>query len=84
MGTVVLEEKWPAPESRSRPLHAGRCRDSKQVAPGSSQDRINSPGFDATLSISTLRQGFGFTRLHDPHLTLSPLRLSRDAHHPGS
>jgi hypothetical protein len=52
--------------------------------PGLSQDRIHSPGFDITLSISTLRQGFGFTRLHDPHLTQSPLRLFRDAHHPGS
>src|SRR6266542_1073760 len=39
--------------------------------PGSSQDRIHSPGFDITLSISTLPQGFGFTRLHDPHLTRS-------------
>src|SRR6266540_4127990 len=39
--------------------------------PGSSQDRIHSPGSDITLSISTLPQGFGFTRLHDPHLTRS-------------
>ena len=39
--------------------------------PGLSQDRIHSPGFDITLSISTLPQGFGFTRLHDPHLTQS-------------
>src|SRR6266550_992457 len=52
--------------------------------PGLSQDRIHSPGFDITLSISTLQQGFGFTRLHDPHLTQSLPRLFRDAHHPGS
>jgi hypothetical protein len=52
--------------------------------PGLSQDRIHPPGFDITLSISTLPQGFGFTRLHDPHLTQSLPRLFRDAHHPGS
>src|SRR6266496_4285741 len=52
--------------------------------PGSSQDRIHPPGFDVILSISTLRQGFGFTRLHDPYLTRSLPRLFRDAHHPGS
>ena len=43
--------------------------------PGLSQDRIHSPGFDIILSISTLPQGFGFTRLHDPHLTQSLPRL---------
>ena len=52
--------------------------------PGLSQDRIHSPGFDITLSISTLPQGFGFTRLRDPYLTQSLPRLFRDAHHPGS
>jgi hypothetical protein len=52
--------------------------------PGLSQDRIHPPGFDITLSISTLPQGFGFTRLHDPYLTQSLPRLFRDAHHPGS
>src|SRR6266508_2866116 len=52
--------------------------------PNSSQDRVHRPGFDVTLSISTLQQGFGFTRLHDPHLTRSSPRLFHIAHHPGS
>jgi hypothetical protein len=52
--------------------------------PGLSQDHVPFPGSDITLSISTLPQGFGFTRLHDPHLTQSQPRLFCDAHHPGS
>ena len=39
--------------------------------PNSSRDHLPYPGSDVTLSISTRPQGFGFTRLHDPHLTHS-------------
>lgn len=42
-----------------------------RLLPDSSQDRLPNPGSDVTLSISTRPQGFGFTRLHDSHLTRS-------------
>ena len=59
------------PGSCSRPLHAGHRWASKQVPAQLIPGPPTTPGSDVTLSISTRQQGFGCTRLHDPHLTRS-------------
>src|SRR5664279_5144485 len=59
------------PGSCSRPLHAGHRWASKQVPAQLIPGPPVIPGSDVAQSISTRQQGFGCTRLHDPHLTRS-------------
>ena len=61
---------------RARALFTGHRWASKQVPAQLIPGPPTTPGSDVTLSISTRQQGFGCTRLHDPHLTHSRRAVS--------
>ena len=52
--------------------------------PDFSRSRLDSPGFDAVPTLSTLRRRFTLVRLPGSHLTESSVCLFLDAHHHGS